>query len=94
MRRLCCSCHGASGSSRDEPLASGLMVVTFAAFVGAYAKYAWRYGGWCWGPRCLLPALGVVMPLVARAIGTGDLARRIGVALFLAGAAVNSLGRN
>jgi hypothetical protein len=74
---------------RRDGLALLLIASTFAITFGVAAVWHNPNGGWCWGPRLLLPALPAAIaalgPWIENAVN-----RRLAVGLFVVGFAVSA----
>ena len=78
----------AKGGLRSFKRLDVLLVVTIAlAYLGIYAVWHDWAGGWCWGPRYLLPALPGLMALCGLLGGTS---RKALIALTILGFLINA----
>ena len=77
---------------RDRGLAT-VATLSLPIALGFYARYTQWEGGYCFGPRYLVPALVLLALAVGPALAeAGQSARAVAIVLFVAGLAVQVLG--
>ena len=73
-----------------EPLHQYLFatsLISFVCYLIIYAKWGAWHGGWCWGPRFLLPFIPLVhvmFPLLWKSVSPGNRVLKTGILLALA----------
>jgi len=77
---------------RDRGLAT-IATISLPLALGFYARYTQWEGGYCFGPRYLVPALVLLALALGPVLGeAGQSTRAVAVVLFIAGLAVQMLG--
>lgn len=78
---------GVTAGKRRRPLETGAIVLICLAYLGVYGCWTEWEGEWSWGPRFLLPVLGVLSPFLELLTGRlRELALALGVLGFLVSA--------
>jgi len=80
---------------RELRFICGFLIFSFLVYLSIYSKWENWEGGWCWGPRFLLPfipALHLIFPILAQSVKDGE-TNKVVTCLFL-GICVYAVGIN
>ena len=61
-------------------------MISFVCYLGVYAKWSSWHGGWCWGPRFLLPFVPLIhlmLPFLWKSVVRDNLVLKVGILLTL-----------